>query len=384
MSVEVTINRLAHGGDGIGEIEGKVCFVPYGLPGDVLKVDLVKDKKNFCRGRIVEVLTPSPDRIEVDCPVYGECGGCSWLHLGYPAQLNWKRKIVETAFLKLAKIELVAEGLENPDLRLGYRTRATFKGDETGWGFYGAESHRVVDIDQCPLCHPHLNDALKRLKQTPIWGEVEVVVNPEGDEVFLWTEEPSQELRDSFPQAQNLEEDEGRVQFMMDGIPIVNGTFNQSSLQLNRLLVEHVQSFLTEADSILDLYCGSGNLTLGIEGDAVVVGLDKNGPAIQAADATGRGEFHIGSDKAFPEFISRQSWGAIVLDPPRVGAKSIMNALRDADTKRIVYVSCDPATLARDAKVLLEGKWSVHSLTVLDMFPNTSHLESVCVFDRDE
>lgn len=382
MTQEVTITRLAHGGDGIGEIDGKICFVPYGLPGDTLEVKLTKDKKTFCRGRITKVVTPSPDRIKVDCRVYEKCGGCSWFHLDYPAQLEWKQKIVETAFLKLAKLDVTVDGLENPDLRTGYRTRATFKGHEGDWGFYAAESHEVVDIDECPLCHPDMNAALKKLKQTPIGGEVEVLVNPEGDEVFLWTEEPSKELKNDFPSAQNLEDGDGRVQFMFDEIPVVNGTFNQSSLQLNRLLVDHVHSFLQDAESILDLYCGSGNMTLGLSEKAHIVGLDKNGPAIQAADHTGRGEFHIGSDKAFPDFINRQKWGAIILDPPRVGAKHSMPALRDADTDRIIYISCDPATLARDAAVILQGPWKINSITAIDIFPNTNHIETVCVFDR--
>ncbi len=381
--VEVTILRLAHGGDGIGEIDGKVCFVPYGLPGDVVEVKLVKNTKKFCRGKITKIITPSPDRIEASCPVFEKCGGCSWLHFDYPTQLEWKQKIVKICFDKLAKIDIEVAGLENPELRTGYRTRATFKGIDGRWGFYAAQSHEVVDIESCPLLHPNLNAALTTLRQSPLGGEIEVLANPEGDEVLVWTEEASEELKDDFPLAQSLEGEEGtRHQFTLDGIPVVNGTFNQSSLGLNRLLVNHVHSFLQDAVSILDLYCGSGNLTLGLADQATVVGLDKNGPAIQAADQTERGEFHIGNDKIFPEFINRQHWGAIVLDPPRIGAKHIMESLIHADADRIVYVSCDPATLARDTATLLKGHWEIHALTALDLFPNTSHVETVCVFDR--
>jgi 23S rRNA (uracil1939-C5)-methyltransferase len=381
-TLQVTITRLAHGGDGIGEIDGKICFVPYGLPGDTLEIILTKDKKTFCRGKIKNIITPSPDRTNAECPVYGKCGGCSWLHLAYPAQLEWKQKIVKTAFEKIAKINIDVAGLENPELRTGYRTRATFKGHEGAWGFYAPESHDVVDIDGCPLCHPKMNDALTKLKKTPISGEVEVLVNPEGDEVFLWTEEESKELKEDFPCAQSLEDGNGRVQFMFDDIPVVNGTFNQSSLKLNRILVNHVQSFLQDATSILDLYCGSGNMTLALADKALVVGLDKNGPAIQAADHTERGEFHIGSDKAFPDFINRQKWSAIVLDPPRVGAKHSMEILQGADAEKIIYISCDPATLARDTMTLLRGHWKITSVTAIDIFPNTNHIETVCVFER--
>jgi len=383
MFEEVAIVRLAHGGDGIGDIDGKICFVPYGLPGDIVEVKLVKNTKKYCRGIIKKIITSSPDRKGADCPVFEKCGGCSWLHFDYPSQLEWKQKIIKICFDKLAKIDVDVKGLENPELRTGYRTRATFKGENGKWGFYAAQSHEVVDIEECPLCHPNLNAALKKLHQTPLGGEIEVLADPDSDDILVWTEEASEELQEDFPLAQAGLKDEGpRHQFMRDGVPVVNGTFNQSSLDLNRMLVDHVHSFLQDADSILDLYCGSGNLTLGLADQATVVGLDKNGPAIQAADQTERGEFHIGNDKAFPEFIKRQRWGAIVLDPPRIGAKHIMESLIDADAERIVYVSCDPATLARDTATLLKGNWEINSVTALDMFPNTAHVETVCIFDK--
>jgi 23S rRNA (uracil1939-C5)-methyltransferase len=115
---------------------------------------------------------------------------------------------------------------------------------------------------------------------------------------------------------------------------------------------------------------------------AKVIGLDRDGPSIKAADIAERGEFHIGKQKDFHDFIHRQHWGAIVLDPPRVGAKSIMKSLSDAKAAKIIYVSCDHATQARDVTVLLKAAWKITSLTAIDLFPNTSHVESVCILER--
>ncbi|MFP6581216.1 MAG: class I SAM-dependent RNA methyltransferase [Candidatus Hydrogenedentota bacterium] len=382
MTSEITIERLAHGGDGVGYIDGKICFVPYGLPQDKLSVEITEDGKRFSRAEIVAVLEASPYRIDADCPAFGSCGGCTWLHFAYPAQMEWKQKLVEESFRRLAKVEVSVDGLGDPDLHKGYRTRATFRGDKKNRGFYAAQSHDVIDIEECPLCDPAVNAALTKIRETGADGNVEVVVNPEGEEVFVWTEKPSRLIKKAFDIAECPGDTEKQSTFVFDDTPVVNGTFNQSSLKLNRILVEHVHSFLEGADSILDLYCGSGNLTMALSDRAKVIGLDRDGPSIKAADIAERGEFHIGKQKDFHDFIHRQHWGAIVLDPPRVGAKSIMKSLSDAKAAKIIYVSCDHATQARDVTVLLKAAWKITSLTAIDLFPNTSHVESVCILER--
>lgn len=379
---EIAIERLAHGGDGVGYIDGKICFVPYGLPGDKLSVEINEDADRFSRAKIVEVVEASPDRVEPGCPVFGKCGGCDWLHFSYPAQMEWKQKLVQESFRRLAKMEVSVDGLGDPELHLGYRTRATFRGHKKSHGFYAPKSHDVVDIQECPLCDPAMNEALETIRETGVTGDIEVLVNPEGDEVFVWTDKPSRPLKDAFPVAEAPGFGEERATFMFDGTPVVNGSFNQSSLKLNRVLVNHVHEVLESSTSILDLYCGSGNLTIGLSDRAKVLGIDRDGPSIRAADLTGRGEYHIGKQKDFHDFIHRQHWDAIVLDPPRIGAKNVMVSLSTADANQIVYVSCDHATQARDVAVLVKAGWSITSLTAIDLFPNTAHVETVCVLEK--
>ena len=382
MTHEVEITGLANGGDGICRVEGEVCFVRYALPGDRVLLEVEAKSRGALRAVILEVLEPSPDRTQPSCGVFGRCGGCTWLHFDYPAQAEWKCRIVKDCFSRIGKIDVDVEWEEIPALRMGYRTRATFRRGGSRWGFYEARSHDVVDIPECPLCHPHLNAALGALRATDATGSVAITVNPEGDEVLVWSDEDATPLKEAFPLANSPRDAGRRESFLCDGVPVVNGSFAQSSLLLNRLLVRHVHALIGDARSVLDLYCGCGNFSLALADGRRIVGLDHDGAAIMAADRRDRGEYRVGDEEEFKTHIGDSAWDVILLDPPRAGAKRIMRTLATCDAEAIVYISCDPATLARDAAVLVRGGWSVDGLTVVDMFPHTAHIECVARFRR--
>ncbi len=382
MTYEADITGLANGGDGICRIDGEVCFVPYALPGDKVLLKVEGKSRGALRGVILEVREPSVDRSQPSCGVFGQCGGCSWLHFDYPAQAEGKRGIVKDCFSRIGKVDIDVGLAEDPALRTAYRTRARFRREGSRWGFYQAQSHKVVDVQECPLCHPRLNAALGALRATSAAGPVEITVNPEGDEVLAWSDEDATPLKDVFPLANSPRDGGRRDTFLFDGVPIVNGTFAQSSLLLNRVLVRHVHGLVGDASSVLDLYCGTGNFSLALADRLRVVGLDHDGAAVMAADRTGRGEYRIGDEEEFTRHIGASGWDVILLDPPRTGAKRIMPTLAACDSGAIVYVSCDPATLARDAAVLVRGGWSVDSVTAMDMFPHTAHVECIVRFHR--
>jgi len=374
------ITGAAHGGDGICRHEGQVCFVAGGLPGDLLRVRVVRQAKSVLWGEIEEVVEPSPDRIDAACAHGAACGGCSWLHFAYPAQGHWKRQIVRDSFQRLARLDIEPEWLEEPSLRTGYRTRAEFRGADGAVGFYGRGTHDVADIETCPLLHARLNEALARLRTARFTGNVEITANPEGPELLVWSKRPSHELLDAFPQAQSPL-DSVREQFLFDGVPIVNGAFSQASLLLNRLLISLVREMAGRPESLLDLYCGNGNFSLQLEVAGRVLGLDHHGPAVEAAANMGRGEYRAAEE---PEFMRalREPWDVVVLDPPRTGAKAIGPALGKAACRALIYVSCDPATLARDLRTLVDAGWAVERAVAVDMFPNTWHIETVCRLTR--
>jgi 23S rRNA (uracil1939-C5)-methyltransferase len=303
------------------------------------------------------------------------------LHFDYPAQGQWKQRIVKDCMQRLGGLEVEVQWREDADLTLGYRTRAEFQHKGDAWGFFEARSHRVVDIAECPLCHPKLNAAFFRLRQTDAEGEVALTVNPEGDEVQVWTRDRSEALEATFDHVNYFRDERDRAKFMFDDVPIVNGVFSQSSLLLNRVLVEETHTRIGDVTTVLDLYCGNGNLSLGL--DAEVVGIDHNEAAVSAADVVGSGIYRAGNELAMREAITDRHYDAILLDPPRAGAKNLVPALAQAECGAIVYVSCDPATLARDIKALGQSGWRIEMLSTVDMFPHTPHIESVCRLVRD-
>jgi 23S rRNA (uracil1939-C5)-methyltransferase len=272
--------------------------------------------------------------------------------------------------------------IEDASLRLGYRTRATFRGARGNYGFLAARSHDIVDIASCPLCHPRLNEALAALRESGLEGEFDITVNPHGAETLVWARERVDEVRRIFPMTNSPVDTGPRHQFLFDGAPIVCGGFSQSSLLLNRMLVKAAHDALGEGATLLDLYSGSGNFSLPLAQGRAVKGIDHNRAAIAAAQATGRGSYDAGDEGAFVRAIGSDAWDAILLDPPREGAKAIMHALAGSRSGRIVYVSCDPATLARDARVLVDAGWAIESVDAVDMFPQTAHVEVVAAFAR--
>lgn len=377
MEVTLEISSLAHGGDGIGRIEGRVCFVAGALPGDTVRARVIKRAKRALWAELVAVTAPSPDRLALQ-----PSGAATWLHFAYPAQGVWKRRFVTEQLARIGGISVEPEWVEDPALRLGYRTRGEFHGDGARFGYFAPGTHTIADTPACPLSHEKLNEALTRLRELKLKGSVTVTVNPEGDDVLVWTAFVNRRLRTAFAQAQSPRDESERAAFFFDGAPVVNGTFCQSSLLLNRLLVRTVHDLAGSVESLLDLYCGSGNLSLGLAGRMRVAGYDHNRAAVAAAAALGRGDYRTGDETAMARALGQGDWDVVVLDPPRTGAKALTAALGGVSARAIVYVSCDPATLARDAKALTSRGWRVTRTVVLDLFPNTPHVETVCRFER--
>jgi len=381
----VEITGVGHGGAGVGRIDGQVCFVPYGIPGDRIAVKITRATRKVMWGALVDVIEASPDRNVPNYPGWQPSGVSTWLHFNYPAQAHWKRQIVKDCLARIAAIPEVELGWrEDSALRTGYRTRAEFHGDGKNFGFYALGTHDIVDTAWCPLNHPSMNRALERLRSLELKGSVTVTVNPEGDDVLVWTSFHSRKLRDRFPKAGTPKDERPPERFLFDGAPVVNGTFSQSSLLLNRLLVETVHQYVGAPVSALDLYCGSGNLTLGLPDKTAVTGIDHNRIAVKAAQQMGRGTYYGGNEHKMLQRIKDDEWDAILLDPPRAGAKALVPALAACHARSIVYVSCDPATLARDLKGLYAGGWRIKQITAVDMFPNTAHVETVCLLRRPD
>ena len=364
--INLTIHDLAFGGEGVGRIEEFVVFVPFVITGETVEAEITEVKKNFARAKLIRVITPSPERVAPECKYFTHCGGCQYQHIDYTAQLGFKHKQIADLFERVGKISrtVVAPVLPCP-APYGYRNRIMIRSQWNGAakklvvGFIGVNNKYVEDIEECKIAEPVLNEQIKEVRANPPpKGGIKVVlrVQPENWEV----------PRDSF---------------------------FQNNFFLLPKLVETVREFLKAGGSrhLIDLYCGVG--FFGIEAAGVVdsfVGVEYDQLAIAAArkNAASReinnGEFVAAKvEVILPELLQKFSAEktAVILDPPRKGCwPETLALLRETEPAQIIYVSCHPATMARDLNILCaDGVFELARVQPLDMFPQTQHVE--CVAD---
>ena len=364
--ISLTIHDLAFGGEGVGRIDDFVVFVPFVIVGETVEVEITEVKKNFARAKLLRVVTPSPERVTPECRYFTQCGGCQYQHIDYAAQLRFKHKQIADLFERFGKIsrEVVAPVIPCPS-PYGYRNRIMIRSQWNGpakkleIGFIRADNNFVVDIEECKIAEPALNDQIKQVRANPPpKGGIKVVL---------------------------------RVQPENWDVP--ESSFFQNNFFLLPKLVETVKDFLKAggARHLIDLYCGVG--FFGIEtADAVdsFVGVEYDQLAIKAARKNAEvrkisnGEFISAKvEEALPELLKKFSpeKTSVILDPPRKGCwPETLNLLRETKPAQVIYVSCHPATMARDLNILCaDGVFELARVQPLDMFPQTQHVE--CVAD---
>ncbi|HTY86313.1 MAG TPA: class I SAM-dependent RNA methyltransferase [Candidatus Acidoferrum sp.] len=362
----LTIDDIAFGGEGVGRVNDFVVFVPFVLTGETVEAEITAVKKNFARAKLLRVVHPSPERVAPACPHFGQCGGCQYQHVDYPAQLRLKHKQVADLFERLGGFDpaRVAPVASCPQ-PYGYRNRIMIRSQwnkpeqKLNIGFVRWDCGLVEDIRECKIAEPALNEEIRRVRaHPPPKGGIKVVlrVPPEG-----WDVPP-----DSFFQ---------------------NNTF------LLPELVATVRRFLQDsrARRLADLYCGVG--FFGIElADAVesFVGVEYDQQAIRAArrNAAARhitnGEFRAAAvEEVLPQLVQQTppEQTVVLLDPPRKGCRpETLQLLRAARPAQVIYISCHPATMARDLNILCDGGvFELARVQPLDLFPQTQHVE--CVAD---
>lgn len=356
--IPLVIERLSYGGDGVGHYGGKVVFVPYSAPGDELIVVLTEDRLRYARGTVVTKQKLSAERTEPRCPVFGECGGCQWQHLSYPAQCQHKETIFRETLTHVGGIATPnVEPIISARQPWGYRERIRLKVDREGKvGFYAAGTHRVVSFTSCAVAHPGLNEFLQKMKP------------PRQDCELVWDRERKQ------------------VNTRLDAAPYRR--FAQVHLEQNQALTGLVVDYVTPVPSktLLELYCGDGNFSLPLAPHLKsLVAVDRDAAAIEVAERRARAEeisqieFRVGTAEWALQTMLRCHFfpDILLLDPPRQGAKEILDLVVVLSAHKIVYVSCDPASLARDLKFLTQKGYRLLRARPLDMFPQTYHIEAV-------
>ncbi len=435
MPVELTLTTLSHAAEGIGRHAGRAIFVPFALPGETVRVEIVEEKKNFARAQLVEILTPSPERVAPRCPhhfsletplspvfdggdaspeaqrsgegpgVRGACGGCHLQHLTYPAQLKFKQ---QTVVEQLTRIGSFADPPVRPTLPspapFNYRNHVQFSLTLDGQlGFRAANSRRIVPVRECHLLHPALVELFPRIQieTTPDLERLTLRAGAEDEALVIFESEgDAPEIEIDLPVSAALLRPDGTTLTLAGGDYLVEtvrgrafkisaGSFFQVNTPVAEQIIEMVLNGLAlrGGETVLDLYCGVGLFTAFISPLAArVIGVEAYAPAVGDA-AENLNEFdNVEIYEALAEDVLPSlgiAFDAVVLDPPRSGvAPEVVEALAASSASRIIYVSCDPATLARDAKRLAAGGYALDWVQPLDMFPQTYHVECVAKFSR--
>lgn len=438
--IVVTIKRIGINGEGVGYYRRKAVFVHGALPEEVVKAKVTRVEPGYLTGEILEVEKKSPQRKEPPCPIYYKCGGCQIQHMTYEAQLQAKEEIVRESFQRYAKLETLLIrpiiGMDNP---WGYRNKAQLQvgreGKDIVAGLYAMGTHRLIDISGCPIQHPVVNRVIEQVKEVleeldiPVYdertreGAIKTIVARVGQtsgKVQLTLITATDRLPDSrrlvghlrarLPMVttiahnihkgksplvfgsktvilwgeEQLEESLGDVRFALSP-----RAFFQLNPEQTVKLYNAVQEAagLNGSELVVDAYCGTGTIGLWLAPFAREVrGIELIPEAVadarDNAKSTGVDNAHFYEGRAeqlLPEWVNRGIRpDVVVVDPPRTGCeRPLLDAIIKAKPKRMVYVSCNPATLAKDCQVLISGGYKIEWAQPVDMFPQTSHVECV-------
>ena len=416
----ITVEKLVYGGDGLARLpEGKTLFLPFVLPGEEVSATIVQEKSTFSRATIDEVRKPSPDRAKPLCPYFGACGGCHYQHSGYAAQLENKRAILRETLLRNGKLEWKGEIITHSGEPWNYRNRSRMKvrgGAEFAIGYHRMGSHDLLPVKECPISSKLINRVLQQIWELGEAGKVPAGINEieffadHADakmalEVYLAAGAPDMHdfaaaLQGKAPEVKGLaffaespagepgpEQPKYTVGDPVLAYQVGERTFRVSAgsfFQVNRFLVrELVQTVAGDFHGriALDLYAGVGLFATHLAKRFDQVFAVESAP-VSATDLQANAIKNIvpvrsTAEGFLPRCINMQP-ELVVVDPPRAGlgakATQLLAALR---VKRIVYVSCDPATLARDVRTFIEAGYHVEEVHMVDLFPQTFHIESI-------
>lgn len=440
------IDTLANGGDGIGRWQGMAVFVPGTAVGDRVEVTVEAVQKRFARAYPTRVIEPGEMRREPPCTVYEQCGGCQWQHIDYEEQLLWKQRHVHDALVRIGGFDpeqldvRPTIGMEEPWL---YRNKAAFpirgKVGDIEIGYYRQGTRRLVALKQCMIVHPLINHTLEKVRllvneqrlssydaETELGllrhlvvrvghstGEVLVAVVINGDG-WAGEREFAERLRGEVPEIVGVlknihKKPSGEIlgvrseclsgrDFLIDRLAGVHFAISIDSFyQVNPLQTETLyreavaQARLSGRETVFDLYCGIGTITLMLAQQAKrVYGIEVVPKAVRDArhnaerNGVNNVEFLVGDvAQRLPQLMRVARPDVLVVDPPRRGIdKEVLSVITQSGPQRIVYVSCNPTTLARDLAILREAGYALQKVQPVDMFPQTAHVETVVLMSR--
>ncbi len=426
------IEKHVHGGLGLSHApDGKVTLLEGVIAGEKVTAKIYSENSNLQKGRISHVTEPSPSRIQAACKHYKQCGGCDFQHMNYSRQLQAKEDVLKDLLLRSGHKVLIqaAENILTPPLassqEFHYRQRIRLQVDaRQTLGFYKRRSNDCVSIDTCLLAKQEINDCLKNLPQQQTFRKLldrtenlELLFNPASKKItllFHLTQKPrpadqqhAKLLVAELDEIENIffyghgfaPSGKATLSFPIDchgktmHLSWETGGFCQVNLSQNQTLIQTVLEYcdITETDSILDLFCGMGNFSIPLaERAKSLTGIEGQGSAIRSAKKNSNDAEQINTDfnkravhDACTEMAERgETYDVVVIDPPRAGVPGLASQLAHLTQKRLIYISCDPATLCRDLASLINEGFHLTKLQPVDMFPQTHHIECVVLLEK--
>lgn len=417
--MQIEIESLAFGGAGIAKKDGKVFFVIGGLPKDTLEINIIKDKGSYAEAVIANIIEPSPDRIEPNCPVFKLCGGCQLQNLTYPAQLREKEHILKETMSRIGGMhDAPLEPIVSSPKEFGFRNKVTlsawfYKGQ---WhlGYNQKGSTRKVPIESCPISEEIVDKTITKISDVlsslgdphfPL-DKIHISSNGVKSQITLVPvhNRKGDTLKTLHRHLKRHEETENvsiagigetGFEFSILGNKFITtpSAFTQVNSSINELMINTVLEWaeLNENTTVLDLYSGIGNFSIPLaraSKEVLGVEISKNSVKLANKNAELNSVKNIVFQNASSEDAitilndQEEKFDLVVLDPPREGAKEIIDGLVKLDPEKIIYVSCDPATLARDLKKLDVLGYKVVKIRPFDMFPQTFHIESITMLSK--
>jgi 23S rRNA (uracil1939-C5)-methyltransferase len=393
----VTTISPVYGGYALARVEGMgVLFVRWALPGETVEVRIGQRKKDYAFAETIDVLAPSPYRVDAPCEVFGKCGGCQIQHGSYAYQLEMKRWVLQEAFRRIGRVDVVP-GVAPPGEPFGYRFRGQFKTDGLEVGFFAERSRRLVAVSRCPLMVGAINDALPSLRGLGRFspGISEIHVASDGERAVAWF--PGVRYHEgivgrfgrafSGARFEDRAWGEERITLPLEGLSygVSPRSFFQANWRMNGTLVRRILEFFGGSPNgrLLDLYAGAGNFALPLAsrfGEVVAVEGESRAYSDLRNNIRGNCIANVRPVRSTVEsFRPEGRFDVLVLDPPRSGlsAKALSTA-RGMGAEAICYVSCNPSTLARDIAAFSD-RYDLRLLQMYDFFPNTHHVEALAV-----
>jgi 23S rRNA (uracil1939-C5)-methyltransferase len=370
----LTIEKLVYGGEGLSRLDGKVVLTPFVLPGEVVRAEIERAKNDLWRGRLIEVLQPAPSRIAPGCPYFQRCGGCQYQHIDYPFQLEQKREILREVLRRVGKIEFGGEIAMVSGEPWQYRNRVQLHLQDGKAGYFGQHSRDLVAIEHCPIASPKLNETIGKIDAPQASTALELFTNETDVQVNVVDRVPR-------PALTALAALGVTTPVEYEGFQVSRNSF----FQVNRFLIDQLVECVVggvqgdaKGEWVVDLYAGVGLFSRKLTDRFAKVTAVETGSSsfrdlthnfAQTALNANVEDYLAGLDET-PDFI--------LADPPRAGlGKTVVKELARIRAPRLTIVSCDPATLARDLQGLLAENYRIEKITLVDLFPQTFHLETV-------